>query len=160
MVAPSSKVNDPRSASAQANQDAVEEMQAQPMDLPNVTNSPAPGSEQEEFKQPTFTRGIPGVGETSIVEPLVKVIDGPLTKSPARKGGRPVILVDGERIKELRGEYSQVVFARFCKVSVDAVQRAEHHGRSSDKTIRRIVRKLRGQGHKIEVKDLIKNPPQ
>jgi hypothetical protein len=110
--------------------------------------------------KPQIPRGRSGVGEASTVEPLVKIIDTSLTKSPARKGGRPVILVDGERIKELRGEYSQVVFARFCKVSVDAVQRAEHHGRSSDKTIRRIVRKLRGQGHKIEVKDLIKNPPQ
>jgi DNA-binding transcriptional regulator YiaG len=94
-----------------------------------------------------------------LVEPLVLGIDRPLTKSPARKG-RPVILVDGERIKELRGEYTQALFARLCKVSVDALQRAERRGRSSEKTIRKIVGKLQRQGRQIEVKNLIKNTPQ
>jgi hypothetical protein len=154
------EANGLNTASAQPNQDAVGETQAQQTDLPKMNDSPVPDSEQEEFKQPIFPRGLSGTGETSPVEPLVKVIDGPLTKPPARKGGRPVILVDGERIRELRGEYSQAAFALFCKVSVDAVQRAERHGRSSDKTIRRIVRKLQGQGHEIGVKDLIRNPPQ
>lgn len=55
MAAPFSKVNDPRSASAQANQDAVEEMQAQQTDLPNVTDSPVPGSEQAEMTPPRRT---------------------------------------------------------------------------------------------------------
>jgi hypothetical protein len=111
-----------------------------------------------DFRKRAAERALPGGMVPGVEAP--KVIDGPLTKSPGRKSGRPVILVDGERIKELRGEYSQAVFARLCRVSVDAVQRAERHGRSSDKTIRRIVRKLKGQGQKIEVKDLMKNPPQ
>jgi hypothetical protein len=88
-----------------------------------------------------------------------KVVDSARPDLPAKKGGRPVILVDGERIKELRGESSQTAFARLCKISVDALQRAERRGRSSEKTIRRIVRKLQGQGRKIESKDLIKNTP-
>jgi len=81
-------------------------------------------------------------------------------ESPAKKGGRPVILVDGDKIKELRGEQTQTVFARLCKVSVDALQRAERLGRSSEKTIRKIVRRLQRHGVKIEVKDLAKNTPQ
>jgi DNA-binding transcriptional regulator YiaG len=121
------------------------------LQLPEPADDAAPRTDE--------TR-LPGTGGISTAEPLVKVIEGSVTKEPARKGGRPVILVDGERIKELRGEYSQVAFARFCKVSVDAVQLAEHHGRSSDKTISKIVRKLQAHGHKIKAKDLIKNPPQ
>jgi DNA-binding transcriptional regulator YiaG len=90
----------------------------------------------------------------------VKVFDSPRTDSPAKKGGRPVILVDGEMIKELRGELTQTVFARLCKISVDALQCAENDGRSSNKTIRKIVRRLRSQGRYISAKDLIKNTPQ
>jgi DNA-binding transcriptional regulator YiaG len=97
--------------------------------------------------------------ETLAVARGRKVIDGTLADSPNRKG-RPVILVDGERIRELRGEFTQAVFARVCNVSVDAVQRAERSGRSSEKTIRKIVRRLRSRGQKIEAKDLIKNTPQ
>jgi hypothetical protein len=81
-------------------------------------------------------------------------------ESPAKKGGRPVILVDREKIKELRGESTQTVFARLCKISVDALQRAENDGRSSNKTIRQIVRRLRSKGRDISAKDLIKNTPQ
>jgi hypothetical protein len=78
----------------------------------------------------------------------------------SEKGGRPVTLVDGDRIKELRGESTQAAFARFCKISPDALQRAERHGRSSERTILKIANKLRKQGHNIKAKDLIKNTPQ
>jgi hypothetical protein len=81
-------------------------------------------------------------------------------KSPLGKGGRPVILVDGERIRELRGEHSQAAFARLCKISEDAIQRAERRGRSSETTIRKILNRARRQGQKLEAKDLIKYPPQ
>ena len=91
----------------------------------------------------------------------------PKTKKPVklhgestRKGGRPVILVDGERIKELRGESTQAAFARFCNISVDALQLAEGQGRSSNKTIRKIATILRKKGQNVKAKDLIKNTPQ
>ena len=88
--------------------------------------------------------------------------DSRTTKKPVRrngespkKGGRPVILVDGERIKELRGERSQAAFAIYCNLSVDTIQRAEGLGRSSNKTIRKIVNVLKKKGEKVEPEDLI-----
>jgi hypothetical protein len=38
----------------------------------------------------------------------VEVIDSPLRESQARKGDRPVILVDSKKPKELRGELREV----------------------------------------------------
>jgi hypothetical protein len=102
-------------------------------------------------------------GNTAGPTPVIVVLDanaGPEKPTPARKGGRPVILVESERMKELRGDHTQAVFARLCRVSVDAIQRAECHGRSSEGTIRKIVRKLRSKGQNVSVKDLIKNTPQ
>jgi DNA-binding transcriptional regulator YiaG len=71
-----------------------------------------------------------------------------------------VILVDGKMLKELRGAYTQPVFARLCKVSVDALQSAERSGRTSNQTIRKIVSRLQKSGKNIELEDLTKNTPQ
>ena len=115
--------------------------------------------ERPSAAQTFVPRPLLGGGEGSTGGPFAEVIARPQTAPQPKKGGRPVILVDGERIKELRGEYTQPVFARSCKISVDALQRAERRGQSSQKTIARIVKKLRGQGQNIEAKDLIKNTP-
>jgi hypothetical protein len=85
--------------------------------------------------------------------------NGTTAPKPIRKPGRPVILVDNQKIKELRGERTQPVFARACRISVDALQRAEVRGRSSMPTIRKIASKAKREGHPIKTTDLIKNQP-
>jgi hypothetical protein len=82
------------------------------------------------------------------------------TRGKAEKQGRPVVLVDGAKIKELRGERTQPVFARACRISVDALQLAEVHGRSSDKTINKLAKKLHRENPRISLKNLLKNAPQ
>lgn len=74
-----------------------------------------------------------------------------------RKTGRPVIHVDGEKIEELRGVRTQPVFARACRISVDALQRAEK-GHCSKTTIKKIAAKLMRDGVPVRAKDLIKKP--
>ena len=76
-----------------------------------------------------------------------------------KRGGRPRLYVDGERIRKLRGRQSQLAFARFCGISVDALRNAEE-GHCSKETIGKIVEKLRRDGKAIKVEDLLKNPPQ
>jgi len=88
MAAPFSKVNDPRSASAQANQDAVEEMQAQPMDLPNMTNSPA--------HEPRRTESGSEMASSDMIHPQG-------VKSATKRGRRP----DKERRDAIRNEISK-----------------------------------------------------
>jgi DNA-binding transcriptional regulator YiaG len=90
---------------------------------------------------------------------LAEVTNRPLAKPPAGKVGRPVTRVDGERIRELRGGLAQAVFARLCQISVDALCLAERHGRSSESTIRKILRRVKRQGQRIALDDLIKNTP-
>jgi hypothetical protein len=53
--------------------------------------------------------------------------------------GRPVeATFDGGKLKELRGDIAQTIFAHRCKISVDTLQRAEREGRASHRTTRKI----------------------
>ena len=75
------------------------------------------------------------------------------------KGGRPATLIDGNKLRKLRGDTEQTVFARMCRVSVDTVQRAEGDGHASVKSIKKFLKGLKLKGHHIEREDLEKNTP-
>lgn len=118
----------------------------------------------ECMEAPQMTQGLPPIVPKEIAEvckastttALLTAIPKALPELRARKGGRPVFPINGEKLVEIRGDKSQTQFARDYKVSVDALQRAERDGRSSKKTIRKIVNKLRRDGRIDDAKELVK----
>jgi hypothetical protein len=65
-----------------------------------------------------------------------------LRKDALMAGGRPVetaATIDGKKLRELRGDTPQPVFARLCGISVDTLRRAER-GNASPTTIKKIER--------------------
>ena len=88
----------------------------------------------------------------------------PTVEVTARRG-RPVetaAAIDGNWLRERRGDMTQTVFARMCGgISVDTLQRAER-GDASHQTIRKINRYLKRSpgGQTIEVEKPEKKAPQ
>jgi len=80
-------------------------------------------------------------------------------KSSAKRVGRPRALpIIGERVKDLRGDYSQPAFARRTKLSADVIQRAER-GEATERTIRKLCKFARSNGSPLTAESFKKNTP-
>jgi hypothetical protein len=67
-----------------------------------------------------------------------------LRKKAGLTGGRPRKSgIDGATIRAARGELSQRAFARLCKISIEALHRAENDGGSSFDTMTKIGKRLK-----------------
>jgi hypothetical protein len=85
---------------------------------------------------------------------VIRVLDG---RKSAGKGGRPLVYIDGVRVKDARSRLllSQAAFGRICgRVSADAIGMIETLNRTSEKTLQKVAKYL-----KINPKDLRKNHP-
>jgi hypothetical protein len=96
---------------------------------------------------------VPTAGRLSeySLDPCRQPIEG-RKKTP---GGRPkaVLVVAGEKIQTLRGDASQQAFHRWCKISIDTLQRAEG-GLATEQTLRRICAYAAKKGRNLTLEDL------
>ena len=78
-----------------------------------------------------------------------------------RKSGRPRALpVNGNLVKQVRGDLKQEDFARSWGMSVDRLQTAENENLATMDTIAKIVRAARAKGLKLKPENLTKIVPQ
>ncbi len=75
------------------------------------------------------------------------VVSRGLVAALSSKGrGRPAAQrVDGEKVKELRGDASQAAFSKRTKLSIDVIQRAER-GEATGRTVRRLRKYAKDKG--------------
>jgi hypothetical protein len=80
-------------------------------------------------------------------------------RASGKAGRKPGIVLDGERVREYRGDHSQPAFARLGKISPSSVQRAEA-GKAVSSAIVEGIRAAvsRCRGYKIKLKDISKKP--
>lgn len=78
-----------------------------------------------------------------------------------RQPGRPHgVEIDSARVREVRGDTDQKVFARMCGFSDDTLQRIEGGRHVSERTLQKLVKGFKLKGQTVRAGDLTKNPPQ